>query len=525
MTDSAQLLDQLAIAFNERHWKQVRALATRVLPLWPDHAGVHFAVGVAGLESGDLAVALRHLDQAVTLSPGRADFVVQLAKALSMTRRSREAMAAADRAFELSSKDAAVMDTLGTVYTSLNAHTSAVAAHRCAANLSQEKAAYRYNLAIALISLGDAEAAEKEIETCLEMDQVFWRAHLTLAHLRRQSPASHHVQRLQHLLSQSSDDTTAQICLHLALAKECDDLGDYPLAFDHLLKGKAASRVGIDYAVEQDEVLFAALQRAFPLPLQSTTAGDPSEEPIFIFGMPRSGTTLVERILSSHPDVYAAGELQNFGMALRRVWGNRAPIWRDPDIAAHTRQVDWQEVGATYVASTRPATGHTPRFIDKFPFNFLYAGFIANALPNAKMICLRRHPMDTCLSNFQQLFAEKLPYYNYSFDLLHTGRYYVLFDRLMAHWKQAFPGRILELDYATLVESQETCSRQLLEFCGLPWDDACLHFEDNRSPVATASALQVRMPIYKSAVNRWKNYEPQLGELRKLLLEAGIPVT
>jgi cytochrome c-type biogenesis protein CcmH/NrfG len=527
MTDSARLLDQLARAFNERRWKHVRALAAQVLPQFPEHAGVHFAVGVASLESGDLTSALRHLDHAVARSPERADVVVQLARALSITRRSREAMGAADTVFALAPKDAAVMDTLGTVYTTLNAHVQAVAAHRLAVELSPTRVAFRYNLATALISVGDTEAAEQEIETCLATDPEFWRAHLTLAHLRRQSSDSNHVRRLQQLISENPIDTTAQICLHLALAKELDDLADYPRAFDHLSQGKAASRNGLDYVTEQDGLLFAALQRAFPLPLplQNSATGDPTSEPIVVFGMPRSGTTLVERILSSHPDVYAAGELQNFGMALRRAWGGRGPIWLDPDIAEHTRQVDWRKVGETYVASTRPATGHTPRFVDKFPFNFLYAGFIANALPNAKMVCLRRDPMDTCLANFQQLFAEKLPYYNYSFDLLDTGRYYVLFDRLMTHWKQAFPGRILELEYASLVNSQEASSRQLLDFCGLPWNDACLHFENNLSPVATASALQVREPIYKNALNRWKNYRPQLEELQRLLVDAGIPAT
>jgi hypothetical protein len=239
--------------------------------------------------------------------------------------------------------------------------------------------------------------------------------------------------------------------------------------------------------------------------------------------MPRSGTTLVGRIISSHPDVYAAGELQNFPVALQHASGSATSFLFNPtEIVARTRDIDWKQLGAAYLTSVRSVAAHTPRFIDKLPHNFLYAGFIANALPNAKIICLRRNPMDTCLSNFRQLFEPPSPYFDYSFDLLEIGRYYVLFDRLMAHWEEVFPGRILKVDYETLVDAQESSSRRMLDFCGLPWHDACLHFEDNLAPVATFSAMQVRTPIYRSAIGRWKKYETQLTELRVLLSEAGI---
>jgi hypothetical protein len=186
------------------------------------------------------------------------------------------------------------------------------------------------------------------------------------------------------------------------------------------------------------------------------------------------------------------------------------------------QDLDWRQLGEDYLTSTRPDTGHTPRFIDKLPHNFLYVGAIANALPNAKIICLRRDPMDACLSNFRQLFALGSPYHAYSYDLLNTGRYYLQFDRLMTHWKRTFPGRILEMDYETLVDTQEASSRQLLAFCGLPWNDACLHFEDNQAPASTASAAGARADLPQCAVKRWKQYETQLAGLRELLSEAGI---
>ena len=475
------------------------------------------------MEQRQLGQALQHLRRATELDATHAGFAAHFARALSFARMSQEALSAADRAFALLPQDPVTLDLLGGIYAQNEAHAKAATAFRHAVTLMPAHPPFRFNLATALIANGDIDDAEREIEACLALDPAFWRAHLTLAHLRPQSPTSHHVPRLQSLLVQAGDSREAQICLNLALAKELEDLADYPRAFEHLLHGKAVSRREIDYSIQQDEMLFAALARAFPEP-QSVPAGDPSREAIFVFGMPRSGTTLVERILSSHPQVASAGELQNFGVALRRAWSSQTPLWQDPDIASHARQVNWQRVGADYISSTRPATGHTPHFIDKLPHNFLYAGFIASALPNAKMICLRRDPMDTCLSNFRQLFAERLPYYNYSFDLLDTGRYYILFDHLMAHWQRVFPGRILEVQYEALIDAQESVSRQLLEFCGLPWHDDCLHFESNPSPVATASAVQVRAPVHKGSLQRWRKYGAQLDPLHELLISSGIRI-
>jgi hypothetical protein len=240
--------------------------------------------------------------------------------------------------------------------------------------------------------------------------------------------------------------------------------------------------------------------------------------------MPRTGTTLVERIISSHPDVQSAGELLNFPLAVKQASAVDTPDLIDLKTIAGVRQPDWQSLGEAYLSATRPLTGGKAHFVDKLPHNFLYLGWIAHALPNAKIVCLRRNPMDTCLSNFRQLFAPKAPYFDYSYDLLDTGRYYVLFDRLMAYWRKLFPGRILQVDYESLVESQEPSTRQIIDFCQLPWHENCLRFDKNPSPVATASAVQVRSPIYRSSMRRWKKYETELKPLRDLLEQSGIAV-
>lgn len=523
MTDPNAALSQLSHAFNQRQWPLVRQLAGHLLPQMPNHPLVRYIAGIAEMELKNMPMALTHLHIATELEPKRVDFAVQFAKALVLVKMTREAREAADRALALESDDPLALDTLGVIFTQVHAHAQAVSAFRRAASIQPKHAPYRYNLATALIAIGALDEAEIELETCIGLDPQWWKAHLTLAHLRKQTHEHNHIGRLQSLLPDHDADSYAQTYLHMALAKECEDCADYPAAFAHYSQGKAAAGQASSYTSARDQALFAAITAAFPLP-QTITAGCPSDEPIFVIGMPRSGTTLVERIISSHPEVFSAGELMNFGVALKHASGSRTPDLLDADTIAHAQHLDWAALGEAYLTSTRPATGHTPRFIDKLPHNFLYAGWIARALPNAKIVCLRRDPLDTCLSNFRQLFSTHSPYYAYSNNLLDTGRYYALFDRLIAHWHLAFPGRILEVRYEDLVDAQEASTRRLLDFCGLPWHDACLQFEKNEAPVNTASAVQVRSPVYRSALQRWRKYAVQLDPLRQLLNEQGIVV-
>ncbi|WP_158880636.1 sulfotransferase [Rhodanobacter sp. L36] len=526
MTDATALYARLTEAFNRRAWQQAEKMADELLSIAPRHPGGLYIAGLTKLELGQMPKALEYLRKATIVEPTRVDFAVQLAKAFSLVNRNSEAEVAANAAMALSPTHPAMLDTLGVIFSNVGAYASAAAAFRVAVKSAPAHVSYRYNLATALVAAGDIDEAETEIETCIDQDPTYWRAHLTLAQLKRQTAASHHVERLESLLSDVSEtpvERPARMWLNMAIAKEYEDLADYPKAFDHLVLGKNAAIADRSYSIEQDEALFASIMHAFPQP-QAPVDGYPTHEPIFIIGMPRSGTTLVERIISSHLDVQSAGELLNFAMSLKFVSGSKTEKMIDPDIVSRVHDTDWNRLGEIYLSSTRPATGQRPRFIDKLPHNFLYAGFIAKAMPNAKIICLRRNPMDTCLSNFRQLFAPNSPFFDYSFDLLDTGRYYVLFDRLMAHWQRVFPGRILEIDYEDLVDSQEENSRRLLEFCDLPWNDACLRFEENSSPVATASSVQVREPLYRSAMERWKKYGSRLDELQALLTSAGIKI-
>lgn len=524
MTDSEALFTELTDRFNRREWEAALNAAAKLLPLMPRHPGVYYIAGISNLELGRTPQAIECLRRASTLLPAHVDYAVQFARALTLANQNREAMAAAEHASSLASGDHLALDTLGVIYSQLGSYAAAAAAFREVVALAPEHAPYRYNLATALIAAGDIKAAETEINACLSLDPTYWRAHLTLAQLKRQTADANHLERLCALLSDVGhmpEDTEALTCLNLALAKEYEDLADYPKAMHHLVKGKSAAGAGRNYATRHDDAIFSALTASVDNPV-AANGGYETREPIFVIGMPRSGTTLVERIISSHPDVQSAGELIHFAMSFRHFSQSRSGNLLDAEVITSAKHIDWTKLGEMYLSSTRPGTGQKLHFVDKLPHNFLYASFIAQALPYSKIICLRRNPMDTCLSNFRQLFAPNSPFFDYSFDLLDIGRYYILFDRLMAHWQRVLPGRILEIKYEELVDAQEICSKQLIEFCELPWDERCLRFEENPSPVSTASAVQVRAPVYRSALNRWKKYGAQLDALQQLLESAGI---
>lgn len=473
--------------------------------------------------------ALLHLQRTRRALRGSSDFLALHREALAVAQLSRTALPAADRVLARFPDQLAIpeqlatLDMLGAAYSMNNAYQRAADVNRRAVSLAPDDARTHYNLAAALMFTGDFAGAESEIARCLALQPTLWDGYTLQSKVRGRGAGCHHVEELLASLKRFGERPRARECLNLALAREYEGLHDYARAFDCLVEGNAAGKSYRGYDFQRDERLFDALLRQGPV-AQPAGSGYDTNEPIFVFGMPRSGTTLVERILSSHPQVKSCGELKQFSMLLKCLSGSASANLIDADTVVRCRDLDWKELGERYLADTRPLSGQAPHFVDKFPHHFLYAGFLANALPRARMICVRRNPLDTCLGNFREVFSESSSLHGYACDLIDTGRYCILFDRLMAHWRQAFPGRILEVSYESLVAEQEPQTRAMLEFCGLRWDPACLAFEANRAPAATASAAQVRSPIRRDAVQRWKFYEQQLAPLAGMIARAGIAV-
>lgn len=509
-------------ALNRRDFRRAHELCLKTLAAEPDHADAFFLLGMIAAEHGNFGKALELVDRAIARSIPSPEYLAQRGRCLIALQRPREAFEAALEALRLAPRDALTLDTIGVVMTRAGAYAEAVEPLRRAVARDGTKPAYRYNYAAALQFVGDLSAAEAEYRAALALDPGFHRAWSALAQVAGGALSPADAAALARALEDPALDADAELHLCHALARHHESAGRYDAAFRLLKRGKRRKAATLDYSFAADEALFAAARR---LPAELATrpaAGYASREPIFIVGMPRTGTTLVERVLSSHPQVFSAGELTNFGVVLKRAARTPSNLVLDAETLEAAARCDLAAVGASYVESTRPRTGHTERFIDKMPLNFFYAPLIAHALPNAKIICLKRNALDTCLSNYRQLFATAFPYYDYAYDLLDTGRYYAAFHRLTALWRETLPDRYLEVRYEDVVDDVEREARRLLEFCDLPWDPRCLAFRDNPAPVATASSAQVRKPIYRSSVERWRRYERELEPLRALLEAEGV---
>ena len=482
----------------------------------------YFLLGIVAAEVGDMANALALLEAAVQRGP-EAEHLAQLARVLSLLHREGDAAKAALAAYELKPREAMTLDTIGCVFTRLGDHEGSLAPFREAVRLAPGSRDYRYNLAAACGFTGKVDEARALYEAIIAEEPGNARVHYALALLSRHSAGNNHVPRLEVALA-GADSPDDRLRLRYALAKELEDIGA-SAAFTHLKTANDEHKRSIGYDFAQDEAVFDALERLFRSGEGAffTSAGERSEAPIFVIGMPRTGTTLVDRILSSHPDVGSAGELQAMPVAVKRLAQTRSRKVIDAETVAASGAVDAAAIGKAYLAQAehqRPQG--SPRFIDKLPANFLYAGHIARALPEARIVCLRRQPMDTLWSNYKNLFASHSAYYAYSYDLLDTARYYARFDRLMRLWEELMPGRVLQLGYEELVADQEGQTRRLLAHCGLTWDPACLAFHENRAAVATPSAAQVRRPLNADAIGKWRTHAEALEPARAWLAGQGI---
>jgi len=338
-----------------------------------------------------------------------------------------------------------------------------------------------------------------------------------LASLHRYTASDDEVAAMQAQLGTGTLAPDSAVAFHFALARAFEKRDDYDSAWQQYLLGNEAKRALVNYDPVKSELNQRMIKATFSAELLSTRrAKTPSDiTPIFILGMPRSGSTLIEQILASHSLVEGNGELPYILMMTASMIANKPGSLYYTDVIEQLDADELTGLGRSYLhyASTH-STEERPYFTDKMPANYPHIGFIRQILPHAKIIDARRDPMATCVANFRQLFAQGK---NQSYDLTELGEYCLNYHEMMNHWDEVLPGQVLRVQYEDVVTDLDAQVRRMLDFCGLPFEQACVEFHKSDRPVNTASSEQVRVPIYQSGVEFWKNYEPHLDELREVL--------
>ncbi len=429
-----------------------------------------------------------------------------------------EAAAATERALALNPDSHDAINVMGRVAFERGELEAALAHYRRALSLKPDLADAYNNMGNVLKELGQLDEAQQTYLKALALDPKVTGVYVNLADSKKFAPGDPHLAAMEALAAQADGlSKTDRMQLDFALGKAYADLKDHRGSFEHLLKGSAAKRQTIQYDEPATLALFDRLEQVFTPELirAKSGGGDFSQVPIFVLGMPRSGTTLVEQILASHQKVHGAGELKTLNDVVLTVRGPDGTPLPYPEFVPSLDPAALKAIGARYVALLRELAPHGERVTDKMPSNYYFVGLIHLALPNAKIIHTIRDPVDTCISCFSKLFTAEQ---NHTYDLGELGRYYRRYERLMAHWRRVLPaGSILDVRYEDVVADLEGQARRIIAHCALPWDERCLAFHETNRPVRTASATQVRQPIYNSAIGRWRVYEEFLGPLLKEL--------
>ena len=514
-----QALDRIEALLGKGEAQAAENAARGVLAAHPANVQARVLLGHALRRQERGAEALQSAEQALALAPKdpaprmlRIDLLhEQGAQAACLD--ALDALAA-----EADAHPPRLLQDLAQRYTMLGRHVEAEACHARALRMRQDDPQFIYNHATSLIALGrlaEAEAALDRVIALAPGDSDAWYNRATL---RKQTAASNHTAALEAQLASLAPSSPARVALGYALAKEYEDLAEYPRAFSALKQAADQRRSLLRYRVEDDIDTMQLIGQAFDAGFFARQHhGHDDDRPVFIVGLPRSGTTLVDRILGSHSAIRSRGETSDLAMALVKGAGK---VGSKAELVQRSTTLDFAALGQRYCA--RLGEGAHRRLIDKTPVNFLYLGIIAAALPDARIIHLRRNPMDACYAMYKTLFRMAYPF---SYDLSDLARYWIAYDRLMAHWRQVIPAtQLIEVDYEALVAGQENVSRKLVDFVGQPWEDACLAFERNPEPSLTASAAQVRQPIYRSSVALWRRYESQLAPLRAAFEAAGVAI-
>jgi len=497
--------------------KAAIAAFNKTIDLNPKHADAYYYLGLMLEHQELLDEALTAFKQAVNFKPDYAEAYYNIGHILFRQEQFEDAVSAYQYSLQLKPDDADSYNNLGVVLREQGKYDESKNCIKKALELKPDFAEAYNNLAEALLIEGQFDESKSALMKAIEIMPEFAQAYKNLSTVKKfGSEDNEIILRIKSLLNNNEISEDSAIYLNFAIAKIYDDCKDYDLAFEHYKRGNELKHKRCDVNREADKNIINTRTDIFNSDFfkSNVNLGNLSKLPVFIVGMPRSGTTLVEQIIASHPQAYGAGELNYIGKEINYYIEHQLNSNDSTELKSYFDTTKIQLITEEYLKHLREYSSDALRITDKMPANFLHLGLIAYMFPKARIIHCQRDALDTCLSIYFQNFS--LPM-DFAYSLSDIGHWYRNYERLMAHWNEVLAKSILNVQYEKLVEFQEQESRKIINFLGLDWDDACLYFQNEPRTVLTASSWQVRQPIYKSSVKRWKHYEKYLAPLKEAL--------
>ncbi len=510
-----QRIEEATATLAGSDYRASEGLFREILKSDASHLGALAGLAAVAIRAGNTRDAERLLAHARVRSPHHPLVRRAWGHALLAAERLAEAEAVFRELLQLEPENPQNWAALGSVQIRLLRQEEALAAYAEAARLNPAQAGFRLAIGHINKTLGRRAQCEQAYRECLRLDPKYAEAYWSLADLKNYSFSDAELAAMRSLLA-SPAAATDEAQLHFAVGRALEQREQYAEAFRHYREGNALRQRSSPFSIESFEAKSSRVEACYDAEFfrARAAAGDPDPAPIFVVGLPRSGSTLIEQILASHSQVEGTMELHNILAMVREL--DHLDAGRD-GYPERVRALSVEELtarGRRYLAETRAVRAGKPRFIDKMPNNFSHVGLIHAILPQASIVDVRRHPMDACFSNYKQYFAHGQ---SFSYDLEDLGRYYRCYLGLMDHWDRVLPGKVMHLQYEQLIRDPEDTVRRLLEHCGLPFEAATLAFHENRRPVRTASAEQVRQPLYTSGVGYWQRFAAELEPLRASL--------
>lgn len=492
--------------------------AKLVLKYRRDIPQAHFLVGLIGLERSDYTIARQAFEQVTILDPNAAAAFAQLARVFVILGQYNNAHLAIAEAEKLTLNDASSMDVLATAYSLTGDQDRAIYWYSHAIEKDPRPIFY-LNRAKARMFTADFKGTKADLTVTLKAQPAAGMPHWMLSRLEKATDDSHIKTMIGHAQSLKESDFDSPFFWY-GIGKEYEDLEQFDQAFDAYEKGATAQRCQITYDEDNEIDLFERLHQTYTKEWLDSKLGQGVETkaPIFIIGQPRTGTTLIEQVLAAHSQVKAAGELQQFRLAVRTLAGVNSPHVMSADVISATKDMDMAQLGKFYLDTSKSMTGGADYFIDKMPVNYMLAPLIAAALPQAKFIHLVRGAADSCVASYKHLFAEAYPH---SYNQEEMARHHVRYRQLMEQWRSVMGDRLLDIHYEDAVTDLEPIARQMIDFVGIGWEDNCLDFHRQKTAVTTASAAQVREKIHNRSVGKWEKFSLNIQPMLKILSQAG----